>query len=172
MDGQLKELEPHPAAEGARQWLIEYVRRKDAYALLRLQESFASCAIGSNRLAEICSETLRRLLNKEPVSDRYLLGLVWTIRDMEEKEAATSCGGGLVKEPADEQGFRPIESAPKDGTPIVVGHLVRYLPYKPDGKRQMKADGRWQEWNGHGWSNIDWDPDVWQPAKAKPAVGA
>lgn len=72
----------------------------------------------------------------------------------------------------DEQGFRPIESAPKDGTPIVVGHLVRYLPYKPDGQRQMKADGRWQEWNGHGWSNIDWEPDEWRPAKAKPAAEA
>lgn len=86
MEGQLKENEPHPAAEGARQWLIGYIQRKDAYALLRLQESFAICALEGNRLAEICSETLRRLLNKEPVSDRYLLGLVWTIRDMEEKE--------------------------------------------------------------------------------------
>ena len=98
MDGQLNKLEPHPAAEGARQWLIGYIQRNDAHALLRLQESFASCAIEGNRLAEICSETLRRLLNKEPVSDRYLLGLVWTIRDMEEKEAEGSRDDGLAKE--------------------------------------------------------------------------
>lgn len=97
MEGQLNELEPHPAAEGARQWLISYVRRKDSYALLRLQESFASCALEGNRLAEICSETLRRLLSKEPVSDRYLLGLVWTIRDMEQKERQEA-ESGLVKE--------------------------------------------------------------------------
>lgn len=98
MEGQLNELEPHPAAEGARQWLIGYIQRKDAYALLRLQESFASCGLEGNRLAEICCETLRRLLNKEPVSDRYLLGLVWTIRDMEEKELAESRDDGLTKE--------------------------------------------------------------------------
>lgn len=97
MDGQLNELEPHPAAEGARQWLIGYIQRNDAYALLRLQESFATCAIERNRLAEICSETLRRLLAKEPVSDRYLLGLVWTIRDMEQKEMRDP-EGELVKE--------------------------------------------------------------------------
>jgi hypothetical protein len=61
-------------------------------------------------------------------------------------------------------GWQDISTAPKDGTPIVVGHLVRYLPYKPDGQRQMKAEGRWQEWNGYGWSNIDWVPTQWMPA--------
>lgn len=48
-------------------------------------ESFASCGIENNRLAEVCGETLRRVLAQEPVSDRYLLGLVWTIRQMEEE---------------------------------------------------------------------------------------
>ena len=84
--GTLKETEPHPAAENARQWLLRYVRRHEAHEMHMLQESFASNAIEGNRLAEICSETLRRLLAGEPVSDRYLLGLVWTIRNMEEME--------------------------------------------------------------------------------------
>lgn len=57
--------------------------------------------------------------------------------------------------------LKPIESAPLDGTPIQVPHTVRYLPYKPDGKRQMKADGRWQEHNGYGWQNINWEPTKW-----------
>ena len=60
--------------------------------------------------------------------------------------------------------WEPINTAPKDGTPITVGTLVRYLPYKPDGKRQMAKNGRWQEWNGYGWSNIDWEPTEWVPA--------
>lgn len=82
--GTLKDTEPHPAAENARQWLLEYVRRHQVHEMPMLQESFASNAIEGNRLAEICSETLRRLMGGEPVSDRYLLGLVWTIRSMEE----------------------------------------------------------------------------------------
>lgn len=59
--------------------------------------------------------------------------------------------------------WRPIETAPKDGTPIAAQRTVRYLPYKPEGKRQMKADGRWQEHNGYGWENCREDPEMWQP---------
>jgi hypothetical protein len=59
--------------------------------LLALQESLASCALEGNRLAEICGETLRRLLAHEPVSDRYLLGLAWYVRDyMDDKEQDTN----------------------------------------------------------------------------------
>ena len=47
-------------------------------------EPFASCAIAGNRLAEVCSETLRRLIDHEPVSDRYLMGLAWAIWKMED----------------------------------------------------------------------------------------
>lgn len=83
----LRDGEPHPAAENARQWLLEYVRRHDAHELPRLLESFCSVGMSGNRLAELCGETLRRLLNREPVSDRYLLGLIWTIRSMEEQPA-------------------------------------------------------------------------------------
>jgi hypothetical protein len=46
-------------------------------------EAFASCAIEGNRLAEVCSETLNRLLNSQPVSDRYILGLAFTVMQAE-----------------------------------------------------------------------------------------
>ena len=75
--GQLNPGEAHPAAYDARRWLAE----QDPAELLMWSEAFASCAIEGNRLAEVCGETLRRLLNGEPVSDRYLLGLAWNIRD-------------------------------------------------------------------------------------------
>ena len=58
-----------------------------------LQESFASNAIEGNRLAEAGGETLRRFLAGKPVSDRYALGLIWTIRAMEEMDRGS---GGLA----------------------------------------------------------------------------
>lgn len=83
--GTLGPVEHHPAADAAmawcKNWLIEH-----PLEVPLLIERFASNAIEGNRLAEICHETLNRLLNGEPVSDRYLLGLTWTLRDMEERE--------------------------------------------------------------------------------------
>lgn len=75
MRGTLNNSEPHPAAIAAMEW----IKSKKMDDLLIWQESFASCAIGGNRLSEICGETLRRLLDGEPVSDRYLLGLAWAM---------------------------------------------------------------------------------------------
>jgi len=43
------------------------------------KEALASTALSGNRLAEICMGTIDRLAKGEPVSDRYLLGLAWTI---------------------------------------------------------------------------------------------
>jgi hypothetical protein len=83
-NGTIQEGEYHPAADSA----MAYVRHwaiSDPTRLLMTQESFASTALSGNRLAEICHETLRRMMDGEPVSDRYLLGLAWTIRDMEAK---------------------------------------------------------------------------------------
>ncbi len=76
--GTLAEGEHHPAADSAK----EYLNRLGSRELMRLQESFASVAMSGNRTAEICSETLDRLLLGQPVSDRYLLGLAWTVRAM------------------------------------------------------------------------------------------
>ena len=74
--GDLNPTEPHPAAHSA----LEFVLSHSYEELLTWQGAFASCAIESNRLAEICSETLRRVIHKEPVSDRYILGLAWAMR--------------------------------------------------------------------------------------------
>ena len=74
--GTLADNEPHPAAYRAKEW-IAGLHPDD---LFRWQESFASCSISGNRLAEGCSETLSRLMSGQPVSDRYVLGLAWTMR--------------------------------------------------------------------------------------------
>lgn len=78
--GTLKVGEPHPASLTA----LEYLKTIPFSDLYQYLEAFSSCAIEGNRLGEICAETLNRLLKKDPVSDRYLLGLAWTIRDMKE----------------------------------------------------------------------------------------
>lgn len=74
--GTLAPTEPHPAARSALRW----IQTQPMTELLRWQEAFSSCAIEDNRLAEVCAETLRRVMNSEPVSDRYLLGLVYAMR--------------------------------------------------------------------------------------------
>jgi len=81
MRGELNTGEAHPSSQSA----LAYISSLGLQKLFGYAEAFASTAIEGNRLAEICHETLRRLLAKEPVSDRYLLGLAWTLRDMEQK---------------------------------------------------------------------------------------
>ena len=81
--GTLRLGEHHPAADSAFAWVKEQLLKNSMDAVL-LQDSFASCGLSGNRTAELCSETLRRILNGESVSDRYLLGLAWTMREMEE----------------------------------------------------------------------------------------
>lgn len=79
--GTLKECEPHPAAFDALSW----IRRVPADELFIWRESFASNAIEGNRLAEVCGETLDRLMRGDPVSDRYVLGLAWAMKSGEEQ---------------------------------------------------------------------------------------
>lgn len=78
MRGELHAGEAHPAAHEAMRWL------RNHYPMPMLRESLASCAIEGNRLGEICCETIRRLDAGEPVSDRYLLGLCWMLREIED----------------------------------------------------------------------------------------
>jgi hypothetical protein len=73
--GTLKPNEYHPAADIA----MAYMKELTPQQLMMWSESFAGTALSGNRLAEICSETLSRLQKGEPVSDRYLLGLAFTI---------------------------------------------------------------------------------------------
>lgn len=77
----LKSNEYHPAADSAKRYIASLGFEK----IMQLQEAFASTTIEGNRLAEICSETLNRLTTGQPVSDRYLLGLAWTIKSMEDR---------------------------------------------------------------------------------------
>lgn len=74
--GTLEEKEIHPSARSAIRW----IKSLPLTELVMWQESFSSCAIEGNRLAEVCGETLHRLTHNEPVSDRYLLGLAWAMR--------------------------------------------------------------------------------------------
>ena len=73
--GTLGITEVHPAAYDAQRFIASL----PPHELAMWSESFASCAIEGNRLAEVCSETLNRLMHGEPVSDRYILGLAFTI---------------------------------------------------------------------------------------------
>lgn len=70
--------EPHPAARSA----LNYIKTVPYTDLVLYQAAFATNAIEGNRLAEICLGTINRLLHSEPVSDRYLLGLAWTLMEM------------------------------------------------------------------------------------------
>jgi len=73
--GELAPNEPHPAVKIAK----DIIGKLSVPDLMEWQESFASCAIEGNRMGEVCSETIRRILSYEPVSDRYLMGLALVI---------------------------------------------------------------------------------------------
>ena len=79
--GTLKDGEPHPIAYAAK----DYIASLGVPKLMMYLESYSSCAIEGNRLGEICGETLDRLMHGQPVSDRYILGLAWSLKNMEEK---------------------------------------------------------------------------------------
>lgn len=83
--GTLDVGEIHPASKSA----MDYLKSLPLTTLMLYQESYASCAIEGNRLGYVCSETIRRIMHNEPVSDRYLLGLAWSIRRMEEEKPIT-----------------------------------------------------------------------------------
>lgn len=75
---ELKPEEFHPAARSAYRWLKGFmVTNPKDYA--RYKESIASAALAGNRQAEVCIGTIDRLAAGQGVSDRYLLGLCWTI---------------------------------------------------------------------------------------------
>jgi len=71
--------EYHPMAPSA----LAYVR---ANITMMDVESMASCAIEGNRTADICLSTYNRLEKGEPVSDRYILGLAWFVKQLRDEE--------------------------------------------------------------------------------------
>lgn len=78
--GELKENEAHPIVSNATRYI--FTKINDPLLL----ESLASCAIESNRLAEVCLETIKRIKSKEPIGERYLLGLAWFLKFLEDEE--------------------------------------------------------------------------------------
>lgn len=78
-EATLKETEYHPSADSAMEWYNEW--KKDFKRYCQMKESMASTALSGNRLPEIMLSTMDRLEKGEPISDRYLLGLCWFLRD-------------------------------------------------------------------------------------------
>lgn len=81
--GSLSEGQPHPMAYSALDWFNNY-KTQHLKEWMMMQESIASSALAGNDTAEVLHETIRRLNAGEPVSDRYLFGLCWFLRDSEE----------------------------------------------------------------------------------------
>lgn len=81
-----KTIESHPATQDA----LDYLNSIGSHRLNTYRGAFASCAIEGNRLGEVCVATINRLFANQPVSDRYLLGLAWAIKSMEDKETANA----------------------------------------------------------------------------------
>ena len=83
LDTTIKDGEYHPAADGAMEWLKDFMLTNPT-EYLKIKESLASTALSGNRLSELCVSTIYRLAKSKPVSDRYLLGLAWTVRQVYE----------------------------------------------------------------------------------------
>jgi len=83
---EIKEGEFHPAARSAYRWLKGFMI-SNPQDYLQYKEALASAALSGNRQAEICMGTIERLRLSQPVSDRYLMGLCWTILHLHNHEA-------------------------------------------------------------------------------------
>lgn len=79
--------EYHPAADSAMRWFKNYVRTQpEDYARSKMAILMAAEDSPKNRLAVICRATIERLAAGAPVSDRYLLGLVWFLKELQENK--------------------------------------------------------------------------------------
>lgn len=85
---------------------------------------------------------------------------------------AQPAGGGESLSVAQGQGWLPIESAPRDGTPILLGYINSHAE-----EGFWMGDASRNHWNETGWYATGEDvlcehpshPDVWQPLPAAPA---
>ena len=73
--------EPHPMAYAAAHYVTRYLQKNPAVI-----GALASCAIESNRLGEVCCGTIDRLRKGQPVSDRYILGLAFFLKTLDQTE--------------------------------------------------------------------------------------
>lgn len=97
--GELAPGAPHPGAQVAANWWNLLTLKQRAM----FEEAFASASLeDGNAAAEVCLDTIRRINNKEQLSDRYLMGLVLCcmaasgeiLRDFPD---ANSSHGGIVR---------------------------------------------------------------------------
>lgn len=82
--GTLNDWEVHPSCVSAYRWLNELVVA-DPMRYTLLKGAIASNAMTGNRMAQICYGTMKRIDEEKPVSDRYLLGLCWFLRELVDK---------------------------------------------------------------------------------------
>lgn len=88
---ELRADEFHPAARSAYRWLKGFmVTNSGDYT--EYKKLLAAAAMTGNRQAAICIGTIDRLALAQPVSDRYLLGLAWTILHLHNHEAMEAIG--------------------------------------------------------------------------------
>lgn len=77
---ELKSGEVHPTAYSAMAWFKAW-KLSDPLKFIQVMEALASTALSGNRQAEICLGTINRLEHGQMVSDRYLLGLCWFLKE-------------------------------------------------------------------------------------------
>jgi hypothetical protein len=80
--GALADGELHPASASAVAWISRLGLPKLQVCL----SVFESSGLRGNRSGQVCVKTLGRLIAGEKVSDRDVLGLAWTLRDMGDGE--------------------------------------------------------------------------------------
>lgn len=84
--GTIYDGEFHPAARSAYRWLKGFmVTNSEDYSRYVLAIDIARGS--GNRQAAICWSTIQRLKYSQSVSDRYLLGLAWTILHLHNHDA-------------------------------------------------------------------------------------
>lgn len=106
--GTLGFNEIHPAARSAYRWLKGFmITNQEEY--LRVRTALEMAAISGNRQAQVSLGTIDRLKNSEVVSDRYLLGLAWTILYVHNFEAMESVADRRLDSayPKDETELQP-----------------------------------------------------------------
>lgn len=108
-ESEIKEGEIHPSGHTAFVWYHQQ-NVADPIMMAMIRESIASTALSGNRLAQICAGTIDRIESGKPVSDRYVLGLCWFIRDMIEHIKAENVPA--EPEPAPAQTMKPKEAKP------------------------------------------------------------
>ena len=68
-------------------YINDWYRRQSIGDFETFRGSLANVALSGDKFSEEVLGTLNRMINKEPIGDRYLLQLAWFIRDMEEKKS-------------------------------------------------------------------------------------